>query len=386
MGYAPGSSRRSVRGNDETDQSMNEFGNDRTEDSSSAENLLNLNDVMQAFGVSAWKNLGPIETPNTNFLSLLVEINGQNYVLRERPDGPIGENIHFRYDFQQYLQQAGIPVPSFLRTPQGEPTVKLGEDFFEIQQQIGGEFFSTSNPRSLDWIAAAGTMLGRIHQASQHYTSAPHPWPAEAQIGSVVQGYLNLARSRANQAALQAISSALSEWTEQWEAVLPAAMMSIGAHHALPEFHIHGDYHALNVRFGPFGVSAVTGLEAARWEKRIFEVAYGLFYFSGLAWLPGSTVTPPLVKRGFEPERMRSFLHGYNELCPPVKGEAALLVDALMLISPIVTLNGPLEDLFYADEEAESAIIDDMLERLAWATSLPAWLGRVRRSFAEMWD
>lgn len=386
MGRASGSSSRSVRGNDETKQQMTNFDDDMTDNNSHAENLLDLNEVMQAFGISTWKNLGPLETPNANFLSVLVEINGQNYVLRERPDGPIGEDIHFRYDFQQYLQQSGIPVPSFLRTSQGEPTVKLGEDFFEIQQQIGGELFSTSNPRSLDWTTSAGNMLGRIHQASQRYTGTLHPWPAEAQIGSVVQGYLNIARSRANQDALQAISSALSEWADQWQAVLPSAMMSIGAHHALPEFHIHGDYHALNLRFGPFGVSAVTGLEAARWEKRIFEVAYALFYFGGLAWLPGSTTTPPLVKRGFEPERVRSFLHGYNEQCPPVKGEAALLVDALTLISPIVTLNGPLEDLFYRDEEAEGVVIDDMLERLAWATALPAWLGRVRRSFAEMWD
>ncbi len=365
---------------------MNEFDNANTEGGSNAENLLDLNEVMQAFGVSAWKNLGPLETQHTNILSLLVEINGQNYVLRERPDGPIGEDIHFRYNFQQYLHQSNIPVPSFLRTPQGEPTVKLGEDFFEIQQQIGGEFFSTANPRSLDWIASAGSMLGRIHQASQQYREAPHLWPAEAQIGSVVQGYLNLARSRANQVSLQAISSALSEWADQWQAVLPAAMMSIGTNHTLPEFHIHGDYHALNVRFGPFGVSAVTGLEATRWEKRIFEVAYALIYFCGLAWLPGSSTTLPFVKRGFEPERVRSFLHGYSELCPPIKGEAALLIDALMLVSPIVTLNGPLEDLFYTDEETESAVIDDILERLSWATSLPTWLGRVRRSFAEMWD
>lgn len=365
---------------------MDEFDSNIIEDSSSTENLLDLNEVMQAFGVSTWKNLGPLETSNSNFLSLLVEINEQNYLLRERPDGPIGEDIHFRYDFQQYLQQSGIPVPSFLRTLQGGPTLKLGEDFFEIQQQIGGEFFSTSNPRSLDWIASAGTMLGRIHQASLNYTGVPHSWPAEAQIGSIVQGYLNLARSRAHQDTLQAISSALSEWVDQWQAVLPAAMMAIGAHHALPAFHIHGDYHALNLRFGPFGVSAVTGLEAARWEKRIFEVAYSLFYFGGLSWLPGSSVTPPLVKRGFDPERVSRFLHGYNELCPPVKGEATLLVDALTLVSPIVTLNGPLEDLFYADEETERAVIDDILERLSWATSLPAWLGRVRHSFAEMWD
>ncbi|GCF09479.1 phosphotransferase enzyme family protein [Dictyobacter arantiisoli] len=360
---------------------MNEFNHTNTE-----ENLLDLNMVMQAFGVSSWKNSGPLETLHTDNLSLLIEIDGQKYVLRERPEGPMGEDPHFRYSFQQHLRQAGIPVPSLLLTPQGEPTVQLGEDFFEIQQQIGGEFFSTGSLRSIDWVKSAGTMLGRIHQTSQQYQGTPHHWPAEAQVGSIVQGYLNLARNRANDTSLQAISSALAEWADQWEAVLPAAMMSIGSHHNLPEFHIHGDYHALNLRFGPFGVSAVTGLEAARWEKRIFEVAYALFYFSGLAWLPGSDATPPLVKRGFDPERVQSFLEGYSELCPPVKGEASLLVDALMLIAPVVTLNGPLEDLVYAEEETEGMVIDDIMEYLAWATSLPAWLNRVRRTFSEMWD
>ena len=66
-------------------------------------------------------------------------------------------------------------------------------------------------------------------------------------------------------------------------------------------------------------------------------------------------------------------------------GEAALLVDALTLVAPIITVNGPLEDIFYADEQTEEIPIEDILERLAWATALPSWLLKVRRSFAEMW-
>jgi len=33
----------------------------------------------------------------------------------------------------------------------------------------------------------------------------------------------------------------------------------------------------------------------------------------------------------------------------------------------------------------DEALIDDVMKRLSWATSLPAWLARVRRSLAEMW-
>jgi Ser/Thr protein kinase RdoA (MazF antagonist) len=164
-------------------------------------------------------------------------------------------------------------------------------------------------------------------------------------------------------------------------------MMSIGAGKAsLPEFHIHGDYHALNLCFDDTGITAVMGMEASRWEKRIFEVAYALFYFSALQWNPGESLTRPLVKRGFEPERGRRFLHAYAEIYPPVQGEAALLGEALCLISPIATINGPLEDLFYTREELDATLIEDVMERLSWATSLPAWLVRVQRSLSEMWD
>ena len=41
------------------------------------EDLLDLNEIMQAFGVSEWNNLGPIEAPHSIQLSLLIEIQGQ---------------------------------------------------------------------------------------------------------------------------------------------------------------------------------------------------------------------------------------------------------------------------------------------------------------------
>jgi len=94
----------------------------------------------------------------------------------------------------------------------------------------------------------------------------------------------------------------------------------------------------------------------------------------------------PLVKRGLEPERARRFLEAYGAIYPPVAAEAQLLLDALTLVAPIITINGPLEDLFFTQEDIEEALIEDVLERLAWAVSLPSWLGRVRRSLAEMWQ
>lgn len=352
------------------------------------EDLLDLNEVMQAFGISEWRNLGPTESTHGGLLSILVEMQGQRYILKERVGGFAGEDAsgaNHSYSFQRFLRDAGIPIPPLWLTPEGEPIVTIGEDSFELQQWVDGERYSSASPRSLEWVAAAGAILARLHQASRRYPGPIYRWPPEVQAGGLVQGWLNFARGKAEQSEVYAIAAALSNLVDQWEAVLPAAMMSIGSVRGLPEFHLHGDYNALNLRFDSQGVSAVLGLDASRWEKRIVELAYGLFYFSALEWEPTSNITRPLVKRGLEPERARQFLGAYGAIYPPVSGEAQLLVAALTLAVPIITINGPLEDIFYTQEDVEEALIEDVLERLAWAASLPAWLGRVRRSFAEMW-
>jgi Ser/Thr protein kinase RdoA (MazF antagonist) len=352
------------------------------------QDLLDLNEIMQVYGVSDWTNLGPVVSPQNRLFSVLVEIQGERYLLKERPPGLAGEeDDDHHYRFQRFLQQAGIPIPPLWLTAQGEPVVSIGDDQFELQQWANGELFSTTDRRSLEWVASAASMLGQLHQASRRYPGLMHRWPTEVQAGGLVQGWLNLARSKAEQTEIQAIAAALSNWVDQWEAALPAAMMAIGATRGLPEFHIHGDYHALNLRFDPqsYGVNAVLSLEASRWEKRILELAYGLFYFSALEWQADSAFTRPLVKRGFEPERAHRFLQAYGAVYPPVPGEAAVLIDALTLVAPIATVNGPLEDIFFIQEGVEEPLIDDVMERLAWASSLPGWLGRVRRSLAEMW-
>jgi Ser/Thr protein kinase RdoA (MazF antagonist) len=348
------------------------------------EDLLDLNEVMQAFGVTSWQNLGSL--PTTSPAGVLLSIEGQDYVLKEQSMGLLDEDIQHRYDFQQYLRQAGIPIPPIRLTTQGEPVVAVGEDIFELQRLPEGEQFRTADPRSIEWVGYAGSMLAHLHRASEDYRGTRHLWPSEAHIGAMVQGYLNLARTRAEESSVEALSVSLNNWVDQLEAVLPRAMISIGAGRNLPQFHIHGDYQAHNLRFDDSRVTAVIGFEATHWEKRIFEVAYALFSFSALSWQSDSSVMQPLVKRGFEPERMHRFLRSYGEVYPPVAGEANLLTDALLLVSPLATLNGPLEDLFYAQGELDSALIEEVLERLAWAASLPQWLPRIRGSLQEMWE
>lgn len=348
--------------------------------------LLDLNEVMQAFGVDEWTELETVEyVPQGDLFQLLVEIQGRRYILKERPEGIVAVEGNHPYAFQCYLAEQGIPIAPLRLTPQGQAYVTVGEDSFELQEWIAGEVFGSDDARERKRIAAAGEMLGRIHQASRHYPGPQHRWPSEVQAGGLTQGWLNFARGQIEQCGTHAIASALANLVDAWEAALPAAMMAIGTGRNLPEFHIHGDYSAQNLRFSAQGISQVLGLEASRWEKRLLEVAYGVFSFAGLQWQGESGLTRPLVRRGLDPERTSLFLSSYSSIYPPVAGEAILLVDALTLIAPIITVNGPLEDIFYSAASLEDLSLEDVLERLAWATALPGWLMKVRRSFAEMW-
>src|SRR5438045_8846167 len=107
------------------------------------EDLLDLNEVKQAFGVSEWKNLGAVESLPGENISMHVEIEGQRYILRERQEGMVEEDGSHRYAFRQFLQRAGIPIPSLWLTPQGEPGAAIGDDNFELEQEVEGERFST---------------------------------------------------------------------------------------------------------------------------------------------------------------------------------------------------------------------------------------------------
>src|SRR5258708_12727890 len=75
-------------------------------DENELEDLLDLNEVMQALGVNEWHNLGPIGSAHSELLSILVEIQGQRYILKEPPNTPASNttcNPHHLHPFQPYF-------------------------------------------------------------------------------------------------------------------------------------------------------------------------------------------------------------------------------------------------------------------------------------------
>src|SRR5216684_7535772 len=99
------------------------------------EDLLDLNAVMNAFGVSEWRNLGPTESTHSGLLSILVEIQGQRHILKERVGGFAGEDAsgaNHSHSFQRYLQGAGIPIPPPPPPPPRHPPVTIRHDTFQL--------------------------------------------------------------------------------------------------------------------------------------------------------------------------------------------------------------------------------------------------------------
>jgi Ser/Thr protein kinase RdoA (MazF antagonist) len=355
-------------------------------DNARSEEWPDLATILQAFGVEHWTHLDlPERSPGMDGALARIAIAGRPYLLRERPEVPAAQGNEHVYAFGRYLAGQGLSIAACYLSPQGEPYVNCGGGAFELQEWSEDAVFASGDGREKVWISGAGELLGRLHQASLHYQGPPLRWPAEAQAGALTQGWLQFASARAQLCALPALAAAFSTLIATWEAALPAAMMAIGTGERLPELHIHGDYSPLHLRFGPAGICQILGLEASRWEKRLLEVACGVFCFAGLRWGPMSDLARPLAPRGLDPERAALFLRSYGAVYPPQPGEAARLVDALTLLAPILSANGPLEDLFYESMPAQEPQAEDALARLAWATGLPGWLARARSALAQMW-
>src|SRR5258708_20834462 len=69
----------------------------------SEQDLLDLNEIMWAFGVETWTNLGPMEHPHNALLQIQVEIEGRRYLLKEQPEGLAEQGSEHLYAFHRYL-------------------------------------------------------------------------------------------------------------------------------------------------------------------------------------------------------------------------------------------------------------------------------------------
>lgn len=315
------------------------------------------------------------------------EARGHRYLLRRQPPDLTAADLRFRHAFMRHLTGAGLPVPPLLERPDGATCTITEDGVYEVQGWLDGKQYVTEDAAGDVEMEAAAATLGRLHQASADFQWQPHRWPKERSAEGLAGAYSALMLDAAQHPGLSdAVANGLLRLAEACEGRREAAGAALAVEPAPPQLHLHGDYQAHNVRFGPQGVTAIYDFDAARWDLRLLELAYSLLYFTGVRWEDASGLTPPLLDDGLDILRVHRYLSAYGREAPPAEGEATMLADALALVFPIVFVNGVAEDLIFPDDFDEAADEEDALARLHWADTFWLWLDRCRETLAQDWE
>jgi Ser/Thr protein kinase RdoA (MazF antagonist) len=278
-------------------------------------------------------------------------------------------------------------VPALLARPEGHTYAVVEDGIYELQEWLDGQPFVSGGPGSEARLEAAARTLGRLHQASAEFQWQPHVWPEERTSEAIAQAYIDMIRQRAESERLpEPVRAGLARVAEQASAQLDPAVEALLGVPRPPELHVHGDYQAHNLAFAPDAVSAIYDFDAARWDRRVDELAYSLLYFTGVRWDERPSLTPPLIDDGLDVPSAHRFLEAYGDEAPPAEGEARLLADALTLAFPVVFANGVAEDLIFTEDYGEPPDEQDALARLTWADSFWLWLDRYRGTLAQVWE
>ena len=345
-------------------------------------------EVLSYWGLKpgTWSLTGIVRTSLEGVARPIVEVAGQRYLLRRQPDDLTERDTIFRHAFTRHLVAQGLPVPALLPRPDGHTYAVAENGIYELQSWQAARPFTSEAALADDWIAAAATTLGALHQSSADFQWQPHLWPQERSTEAIAQAYLRLIAARAEAADLpESVRVGLARVAEEASSRLDDAVEALTGGPPPPQLHLHGDYQPHNLTFDGSGVVAIYDFDAAHWARRVDELAYALFYFAGVRWDDEPSVTPPLSGDGLDILAVHRFLKAYGDEAPPAEGEARLLADALAIAFPIVVANGVAEDLIFSDDYAEPPDEEDALERLAWADRFWLWLDRYRDTLAQVW-
>ena len=345
--------------------------------------------ALAAWGLRAgqWRIVGALEGAQGGLLRPVVEIERRQWVLRRQAPDLTQSDILFRHSFMRHLSSAGLPVPALRPLPDGHTWGLVDDALYELQEYLHGGAYATDEPQARGRLASAAETLGALHQASAEFTWQPHLWPEERNAASLARSYTQLIRQAGTEAGASQLGAGLLRVADACDARIAEASQALTlSQPGPPQLHIHGDYQPHHLAFSGERVSAVYDFDAARWEQRIYELAYALFFFTGLRWDADSTLTPALVDDGLDILRAHSFLSAYGHEAPAAEDEAALLASALTLVFPIAFANGIAEDIIFASEFEGDLDEEDALARLAWADRFWLWLDRYAEMLTQTWE
>ena len=334
----------------------------------------------------AWRLVGAIGGSLGSELRPVVEVRGERELIRRQPPSLGEADILFRQAFMRHLRAEGLPVPHLRARPGGGTYASVAGELYELQEWREGDPYEPRGPRATTDAAAAASALGQLHQAAALFDEPPHRWPAERQPGSLAAAYVELLRAASQRADTSPrVAAPLARICDNMVARVEDAEAALYHVPGPPELHLHGDYQPHNLAFSTRGVAAIYDFDAARWGRRVDELAYALLSFCGLDEAPGQPPAP-LADDGLDVLRAHAFLAAYGAVAPPAEDEAPLLAEALALTLPVAVANGLLEDLIFADDFAAAPTDEDVLPRLEWIDAFWVWLDRYRGVLAETWQ
>src|SRR5487761_2217076 len=254
--------------------------------------------ALAAWGLhtAQWHIVGSLAGARGGLARSVVEIEGARWVLRSQAPELTENDARFRHNFMRRLLSGGLPVPALRPLPNGHTWALANGAIYELQAYLPGGAYTSDDPQARGRLASAAATLGALHQASADFAWQPYRWPEERSASAL---------------------ALVAEGCEQRIATA-ADLLALG-HPGPPQLHIHGDFQPHNLAFTAERVAAIYDFDAARWEQRIYEVAYALIFFAGLRWDADTTQTPALVDDGLDILRAHSFLNAYGREAPPAE-------------------------------------------------------------------
>ncbi len=332
-------------------------------------------------------------------------------VVRCQPMSLSERDIVARHAFMRHLRERGLPVPALLSRPEGNayamvPVVPLTDPqqadgfsyvlenaIYDVQVYVPGRRFVTDGPSEDSYLEVAARTLAALHIASLDFQGPAHRWPRERSAPALARLYLTrIAEASHSIEVSRTLAIGLRRLARAGELWVTTAAERIERQPDLPRLHVHGDYQPHNLAFEADSVSAIYDFDAMHWDWRILELAYALLAFTGLRWEDETAAsvagaTPPLVARGLDLERARAFLAAYGRIARPWPGEAELLGDALLLVLPVIFVNGVADDLFSAEQNGRLIYSQrECRAHLEWAETFPAWVEAYRTELHDAWQ
>src|SRR5689334_23209253 len=227
----------------------------------------------------AWQTVGFVAGSLDGVSRPIIQIGDARHVLRRQSPDLTENDTLFRHAFMRHLTSGGLPIPPLLPRPDGHTYAVVEDGIYELQGWRDGGHYVTGDAEEDDELESAARTLGRLHQASADFEWQPHIWSAERSAAALVQAYCTLIRERSGAAGLpESVAAGLARVADTCDERLDTAIEALEAGTRPPELHIHGDYQPHNLGFSGGEVSAIYDFDAARWERRLDELAYALLY------------------------------------------------------------------------------------------------------------